>query len=335
MLLPALRAYGAERPLTVVLVFAQVQGKSMLCGLFPLERCRKGGIRVLRFWHYLHCYLGVPLVRTGFGKECLQTLFDWLATDSRGAALLECAGLSGEGAFYPVLLDYLQEQQRGGLVTESYARALLRPGGGEKYLETVLSGDKRKKLRRAEQRLGEAGPVRYTALAEDGDVETWLAEFLRLEASGWKGQQGTALVCNAADRDFFLQVMREAFGRRRLMLLALEVAGRPVAHLCNFLAGHGAFAFKVAFDEAHARFSPGVLLELENIRQVQAQSAIRWMDSCTVAGETLARQLWTDRRVIHTLLVETGRAPGPLVLASLPLLRWLRQRLGWFRRRKT
>jgi CelD/BcsL family acetyltransferase involved in cellulose biosynthesis len=204
----------------------------------------------------------------------------------------------------------------------------LRPGDGERYLERVLSGDKRKKLRRAEQRLAETGPVRYSELAADGDIDAWLAEFLRLEASGWKGREGTALVCSEVDRDFFLGVAREAFRRRRLMMLGLHAGDQGVAQLCNFLAGDGAFAFKVAFDEAYARFSPGVLLELENIRLVHARPTLRWMDSCSAAGESLAKQLWADRRVILTLLVETGRAPGAFFLAALPLLRWLRRRLS-------
>jgi CelD/BcsL family acetyltransferase involved in cellulose biosynthesis len=333
MLLPALRAYGAAQPLSIVLVFAndvpRMRGQPLLCGLFPLERQSrlKGLVPVLRFWHYLHCYLGVPLVRGGFGRECLRALFDWLGSDARGAALLECAGLSGDGSFYHLLLEYLEEHQRGSFVTESYTRALLRPGDSDGYLERVLSGDKRKKLRRAEQRLAESGPVQYVALADDGDLDAWLSDFLRLEASGWKGREGTALSCQATDRDFFLSVARSAFQQGRLHFLALQAGGQVIAQQCNFLAGAGSFAFKVAFDEEYARFSPGVLLELENIRHVHARPQIGWMDSCSMRGESLVKHLWADRRVIHSLLVETGRSPGPFALAALPMLRWLR-RLG-------
>src|SRR5438128_1871759 len=107
MLLPALRAYGRGLPLTVVLVFAHHQARPqappLLCGLFPLE-CRrrlKGlPVRVASSWYYAHCYLGVPLVRAGLGHECLEALCHWLATDRRGAILLECFRIAGEGAFH-------------------------------------------------------------------------------------------------------------------------------------------------------------------------------------------------------------------------------------------
>jgi CelD/BcsL family acetyltransferase involved in cellulose biosynthesis len=342
MLLPALRSYGAGQSLTIVLVFAPPQsgsrGQPLLCGLFPLERgSRFMGIpiRVLSFWHYLHCYLQVPLIRAGYGMECLEALFNWLATDPRGATLLNCYRITGEGPFAHLLLEYLEEHPRHTLVTECYTRALLRPREGERYLATALSGDKRKKLRRAEERLRELGPVNYAVLTREEELDCWLADFLRLEATGWKGQQGTALNCTETDRRFFLDATRAAFQRRRLMLLALQVAGRPVAQQCNFLTPGGAFAFKVAYDAGYARYSPGVLLELENIRCVHARDDIPWMDSCTSAGPSIIKQLWLDRRTIQTVLVETGRPPGALVLASLPLLRWVQQRLGdcrrWFR----
>jgi CelD/BcsL family acetyltransferase involved in cellulose biosynthesis len=337
MLLPALRAFGTGRDLRFLLVFAPNSGRPnqpLLCGFFPLERARLGGlpVRVLRLWQYVHCYLCTPLLRAGHARECLEAVVRWAGTARHAAALLQLPDVPGEGPFQQLLVDLLDDANRPALVIRSHTRALLRPhGDAASYLQAVLSGVKRKKLRRAEEKLGERGPVRYTALEAGGDVETWLAEFLRLETSGWKGRQGTALGCTAADREFFLAVAREAFRRGRLMLLGLEVNGRPVAHLLNFLAGEGSFAFKVAFDEEYAPLSPGVLLELENIRRVHV-GALRWMDSCTASGPSLAKTLWAERRVIQTVLLSTGRAPGPFVIAVVPLLRWLRDWAAWLGR---
>ena len=44
-----------------------------------------------------------------------------------------------------------------------------------------------------------------------------------------------------------------------------------VAMKCNFLSGAGSFAFKIAFDEAFARFSPGVQLEIDNVQAFHEQ----------------------------------------------------------------
>ena len=109
------------------------------------------------------------------------------------------------------------------------------------------------------------------------------------------------------------------------MILASRVAGRPVAMKCNFLAGRGSFAFKIAFDEDYAHFSPGMLLEIENIRRLHATADIGWMDSCAVPDHFMINRLWPDRRIIQTVLVSTGKRPGELVVSAMPLLRWLKR----------
>ena len=218
-------------------------------------------------------------------------------------------------------------RQRAAFTVDRYDRALLRPAAdAEAYLQAALSGPCRKKLRRNERRLAELGRLQYVALESGGDVGAWTEEFLRLEASGWKGRAGSAMACAAAARAFFTAVAAEAFRRGRLMMLALRLDGRPIAQLCNFVSGRGSFAFKVAFDEAYAPFSPGVLLEAENIRRFHDRPDLGWMDSCAAMQPALVDRLWTDRRLIETVLVDTGRAPGAFLVSCFPLLRWLRRR---------
>jgi hypothetical protein len=65
--------------------------------------------------------------------------------------------------------------------------------------------------------------------------------------------------------------------------------------LVNFLAPPGSFSFKIAFDEDYARFSPGVLIQIENLR-ILARPDIGWMDSCAVADHSMINSLWGERR---------------------------------------
>src|SRR5262249_38625708 len=147
------------------------------------------------------------------------------------------------------------------------------------------------------------------------------------EASGWKGEGGSALASDEAARKFFVAVATEGFRQGRLMMLAFCLDGRPVAPRGNFLAGRGGFAFKNAFDERDAHFSPGVLIEIETIRRLHARPEIQWMDSCTASDNFMLNRLWIDRRTIQTLLVATGKTPGDLVVSTMPLLRWLNRKL--------
>jgi hypothetical protein len=88
----------------------------------------------------------------------------------------------------------------------------------------------------------------------------------------------------------------------RLQLLALELDNRPIAMLVNFLAPPGSFSFKTAFDESFARFSPGVLLQIENLRILE-RPEIAWMDSCAAEQHPMIESLWAQRRTLARVTV--------------------------------
>jgi CelD/BcsL family acetyltransferase involved in cellulose biosynthesis len=349
MLVPALRAFAAGRDVRVVLVFAEGErdgdGQPILCGVFPLVRVsRYKGLPVsaLALWTHDYAPLGTPLVRATHTRACLTAFLCWLGGSEAGALLLELGGVTADGAFHRALVRQLRAQARPSFLDERAARACFRPReSAEAYLAAACSGIHLKEMRRLRRRLADGGRLTLEALPRGGDVEGWLREFLALEASGWKGRSGTALDCRTADREFLLAVGLAAHHRERLDLLALRLDGRPVAMKLNVRAAPGAFALKIAFDEAFARFSPGVLLELDNIRRLHEAPDVAWMDSCAVPGHPMIDRLWPDRRAIETLVISAQRVPGDLLVSALPALRrlhrlrrrlapWLsRARPGW------
>ena len=212
---------------------------------------------------------------------------------------------------------------------DTYTRPVLtRRRDGEVYLHESLVKKRRKELNRLRRRLAECGEVECIELERSHDVTAWADDFLTLEAASWKGRVGSAMKLDAASREFFKTAMFEAFRRGRLMMLGLYVDRRPVAMKCNFLAAPGAFAFKIAYDESLGRFSPGVQLEIENIRHFHSKPRIEWMDSCTaVEDHFMMNHLWRDRKSIETLAVATGHWSGHLVVSLLPIRQWIRRKL--------
>jgi hypothetical protein len=75
--------------------------------------------------------------------------------------------------------------------------------------------------------------------------------------------------------------------------------------LANFLTAPGAFSFKTAFDERYARFSPGVLLQLENLAMLERED-IAWCDSCAAADHPMIDSLWMERRSIGRISIAIG-----------------------------
>jgi CelD/BcsL family acetyltransferase involved in cellulose biosynthesis len=328
MMLPAVEAFARGQPLRFVLVYAEAQGRPpLLCGLFPLERLsRYRGLPFnhVRLWKHIHCYLGTPLLRRSHARECLAGFLDWLAKGPYRAAAMEWGLIAGDGPFFQVLSGVLKDTKRLSYLAESFSRAVMRPlSDAATYLDQAFSKTSRKEFRRLERRLAEAGTLQYAMLERGADAERWIRDFLELEARGWKGRRGSALDSSEPNRLFFTRAAAEAARRGRLMMMSLKVADRPVAMKCNFLAQDGSFAFKIAYDEEYARFSPGLLLELEHIRQFHSRPALRWMDGCAAPSHFMANRLWLDRRTLVTLVTATGRAPGNFVVSSMPFLRWL------------
>jgi CelD/BcsL family acetyltransferase involved in cellulose biosynthesis len=338
LLLPALRAFR-EQQRFVVLLYRSDPGNPgrapLLCGLVPLERHPRYGrvpVPFLRLAECGPCYLCTPLLRREFARETLAALFDWLAADPRSCPLVELHFLPTEGPVSQLLVDHFRSRGILSFTTEAFTRAWFVPGpDADSYLRAVLSPDKRHQLSRKRRRLAELGRLETRALTPEGDSEPWIEAFLRVEASGWKGKEGSALGCTVAGRAFFGAACAEAHRQGRLQMLGLFLDDRPVALRCGFLAGEGAFLFRTAYDETFARFAPGVLLQIEVIRQLHGRPALRWGDSCTSPDNTVLNSLWQERKAFQTMLVATGQGYGRLLVSVLPLLRWLSRGLGRYR----
>ena len=329
MLLPALETFGAGKDINVVLVLIHdphnPDAPAKLGGLFPLEqipRYKKFMVSVLSLWQHAHCYVCTPLVRADAARECMVEFFQWLRSGGANASLLELRCISGDGRFHKLLVDLSNELGLRSCITDIFTRGLWRERNDKNtHPESAVPGELRRRLRRKERRLSERGRVEHLAMRPEDDIGRWIDEFLRVEASGWKGQRGSALASSEGDRRYFTEIATSAFRRGRLLMLGLNFDGLPIARRCAFVAGEGSFAFKTAYDEEFADFSPGAMLEMDSIRQLQTLPDVRWMDSCATADNFLVNRLSNDRKTIQSLAVGGG-ALGELVVSGLPLLQW-------------
>ncbi|ANI78343.1 GNAT family N-acetyltransferase [Sphingobium sp. EP60837] len=284
----------------VRLVEAQAGGE--LIGLLPVMVTPRHGrlpVACVGNWMHDHCFFGAPLIRRGQEVAAWRGLLAQLDAAHWAAGFLYLQGLDAAGANAAALEALCVEQRRGRREVHRYDRAMLRSAlDAESYWETHVRAKKRKEIRRLQKRLAELGTVEQRLLADRAELPHWCADFLALEASGWKGREGTALACSANDAAFFRAACAAAFDAGRLHFLRIDLDGRAIAMLANFRHGEGAFSFKIAFDEELGRFSPGVLIELANLYAVQGDPGIAWMDSCAAADHPMIDSLWAERRTI-------------------------------------
>jgi CelD/BcsL family acetyltransferase involved in cellulose biosynthesis len=328
MLLPALEHLHPRLPIEVYAVYAGDGTYRRLAGLFPFERRRRfHGLPVscLRSLRYHYCSLCTPLIEQGIGKEVVAALFQ--ALGARGG-VVEFNLVHAGG---PVC-EWLQaaNSRAGTYHVKRISRAAFRkavsPGA---YLAATFRPHRYRDLRRRERRLAERGTLSYESLEIGASVDEWIEEFLMLEASGWKGEAASALAARPNAATYFRKACRAAHDRNRLQMHALRFNEKAIAQTCLFEAGDGLYAFRIAYDEAYARHSPGVLLAVWHSCQMHQHPYLRWIDSCSDPGNPLVNQIWRERVDLLSFRFRFGTWPL-VVLYFVDLGRQFAD--GWRRR---
>lgn len=285
---------------------AEVRQGPLLIGILPLVIERHYGrvpVRYVQNWRHHHQFLGAPLVRQGYEETFWRALLDALDRAPWAPGFLHLRDLPEGGPLHQKLVATAAALGRPAPTVYREARAFLQSQlAPAAYYSHTVRKKKRKELARLRNRLTELGLLSTRDFRPGDSLSGWCDAFLELERSGWKGREGSALACRAATEGFFRDALAGAHERGRLQLLALELDGRPIAMLVNFLAPPGSFSFKTAFDEAYARFSPGVLLQIENLAILE-HPAIDWMDSCAAEQHPMIDSLWAERRALIRVTV--------------------------------
>lgn len=268
----------------------------------PIEhRWMHGRIPVphIAAWTYDHCFYGAPMLRAAREEQGWAALLAQCDGDPATGDFLHLGRMDPDGPAARALICLCEKQGRPLIEVGRYERALLRSSlSADDYWTQSVRPKKRKELRRQQNRLAEQGAVRNRMLVDPAELSAWCSAFVALEGKGWKGEEGTALGSDPRHERFFHDACVAAFAAGQLDMLRIDCDARPVAMLMNFVAPNGGFSFKIAIDPDFGRFSPGVLIEIDNLRRVLDDRIVPWMDSCAAPGHPMIDGLWTERRAI-------------------------------------
>jgi len=134
------------------------------------------------------------------------------------------------------------------------------------YLEG-LSSRRRYDLRRAEKRANEFGRVEVEVLSPKvEDLEKLLQEIYLVEATGWKGDKGSAILKKPRLKNFFSLYSTKAASQNMLRLGFLRIEGKSVAVLLGVQYAKRFWVLKIGYNEYYSKCSPGILLIHHTIR---------------------------------------------------------------------
>ena len=246
-----MRAFGVGELETV-----EIRRDGELTALLPMRRGR-GSLRSPTNWHTPA--FGPVAIDAAAGEELLARLF------AEPAARVELNQYGGGEAGTDALARAAAASGRK-LVTRTISRPpfILLEGDFEAY-EGTLSRNRRKALRRHRRKLEEEGALEFEVHDGRTDLERLLAELFAVEASGWKGERGTAISSRPETERFYTEVARWAAERGWLRLAFHRLDGRPIA--CDFALEHGGvwYTLKAGYEDDLRSFGPGALLLRDEI----------------------------------------------------------------------
>ncbi|MCB2112321.1 MAG: GNAT family N-acetyltransferase [Parvularculaceae bacterium] len=304
LLIPALAAF-ADETVRIALVRDERARLIALAPFAPARGYSKLPVRYLATWMHDHCFFAAPLIRRGREKDALKALFDLVEGEG---VFLRLRHLDADGVLLAEARVAARSNSRRASISARFERALL-VGGFEAdvCLKAAFKIKKRKELRRLRARLEDLGALRLETLAPDGDATLWANEFLLIESAGWKGGAQTALASSVEGRRFFVDAICRAHRDQILDFHRLTLNGRVVAAIVNFIEGGAGYSFKIAYDEDFAKYSPGVLLEIDMLRALEGRAGLSFMDSCAAADHPMINSLWRERRAIAAINVSGKR----------------------------
>ena len=306
-LLPALRRFDSAGKVEIL----RFERGGQLVGLMPIERnwrYQRWPLPHLRTWHHPNCFAAAPLVAKGCERAFWTAFLAWADANGGPALFAHLPEMPLDGKLPAALRAEAAVQGRRIELVHREKRALLDSDlAPAKYREQALSPERCNELRRQHARLSDAGKLKLDRYDDERCLATWIDHFLALETMGLKNATGSMLAAYDATAGLFRDALRGAGERGRLQRLSLTLDGRPVAMLANFITPPGAFAYKTAIDERFASFSPGEMLQLENLALLE-HPGVGWCDTGAAADQAMPGELWAKHRGIGRFSVAIGGA---------------------------
>lgn len=251
-------------------------------------------------------YDGTPLVREQRGVETMSTLLSVLRRGDyfKSADIFVLEALDADGPVASYVASAARQLELPIHTYRTWIRPVVRRRDDMNYRASsdYLSDRKVAKLRRQlAEKLG--GEVKIVDRSDDASA---VDQLVAIEAAGYKSKTGVAMLTHPGESEWFREMCSQFRAEHRIHLYSLQVGETVLAMQLLVRAGEGLFGLQTVYDEAYAKFSPGIQLELEGIRSFHNDTDAQWLDSCTYAGNETLLRLYPDRRSVSTVLIALG-----------------------------
>jgi CelD/BcsL family acetyltransferase involved in cellulose biosynthesis len=247
------RAFGKGDELAI----CTVRRAGELVGAFPLRRV-DGELTALANGH---TPLFRPLARD---REGMEALIAAVMADRGGLRLRSVP--AGEDSV-PLLREGARQARMLGLSEPTYVSPTVDTSGELEAWRELSKPRWGAPLERFRRKMGRDHEAELSIAEPPADLGAELVDGFRVEASGWKGQNGTAILSSPRTEGFYTAVAEAFAARGELRLSRIVLDGETAAFDLTLLHGRRLYLLKTGFDERFRRLAPGLVLRLATIER--------------------------------------------------------------------
>lgn len=143
-----------------------------------------------------------------------------------------------------------------------------------------LDGKFRRNMKAVEKKGQAIQNLSLKKLTDEKEIEYFLEKGFAIEASGWKGNQGTAITCDQSVRRFYEGIAKDLFKRGEFEAYLLGTEENDLAFF-YCIKGFGVTrALKIGSNENFRNLAPGMLITIEVLKLLHEKKNFNIWDFC-------------------------------------------------------
>jgi len=320
---------GAYEQKPLILAVESEDGAELLAlGLFEVSRnSRLLPLTHLQSWRCEHTLFDGLLVDKQAGSAALDSFFEWLSKQGRRWQGIAFTDRSADGELNERLEKAAAKTNATWFEDWSRERAVIPIAEvPDDCLQTLYSKNRRRTFKRSTKQLATFGEVSYSFAGKADTKRQDVQAFLELEAMGWKGEEGTALLSSPGHEKFCREMTTRFAADQQLIIYQLMIDDVPIASALNMRSADDVFCFKIGWNPEFASGSPGILNELDFLQNCRENLPdVRIADSCSKPG-SYVEDVWPWKRRLTTGVFTTTRT-GTLAANAMTQLKRLKRML--------
>jgi hypothetical protein len=294
-------------------ILRDTSGRNRARLLLPFSTERPGfalGAPIIRVWSNPFGPLGTPLIDGEGAAESIDNVLEAFARPDSGLPhVLVLPDIRIDGPAAQLIRAVAISRNLPVTVENTRERPMLKSLlDGDAYLRQSISAKHLHELRRQWRKLEGLGKLIYNVARQPKEIHHRMEEFLALEASGWKGREKSAMALDRLHSAFAREAIHNLAIADKVRIHTLDLDGRAIASLIVLISSGDAYAWKTAYNEDYAAFSPGKLLTGKVTDWNLDDANIIRTDSCAIPDHPIMSKFWQERDVMGTLVI--GLSPN-------------------------